>query len=53
MWNSAGVIHHHPTLLRAQERVREMLRLPIGRLLKLRLLVSETIISSAIRRTHS
>lgn len=53
MWNSAGVMREHSTLLRAQERVREMLRLPIGRLLKLRLLVSETIISSAIRRTHS
>ena len=53
MWNDAGIMREPATLLRAKKRVEEMLQLPIGRLLKLRLLVSQKIIDSAIARKHS
>ena len=53
MWNYAGIIREKQTLETALNRVKEMLRLPIGKLLRLRLLVSQEIITSALKRKTS
>lgn len=53
MWNYAGIIREKQTLEKALYRVEEMLKLPIGKLLRLRLLVSREIISSALKRKTS
>ena len=53
MWNYAGIIREKETLEHALKRVEEMLKLPIGKLLRLRLLVSREIINSALKRKTS
>lgn len=53
MWNYAGIIREKQTLQTAFNRVKEMLGLPIGKLLRLRLLVSQEIITSALKRKTS
>lgn len=53
MWCYAGIVREKIHLLKALERVHEMLSLDIGRLLKLRLLVSKEIIESALKREIS
>jgi len=53
MWNYAGTIREKQTLQTALNRVKEMLGLPIGKLLRLRLLVSQEIITSALKRKTS
>jgi len=53
MWNDAGIVRETEGLERAHKRVEAMLAQPIGKLLKLRLLVSREIISSALKRTLS
>jgi L-aspartate oxidase len=53
MWNYAGIIRENQTLQTALNRVKEMLGLPIGKLLRLRLLVSQEIITSALKRKTS
>ena len=53
MWNYAGIIREKQTLQTALNRVKEMLGLPIGKLLRLRLLVSQEIITSALKRKTS
>lgn len=53
MWNDAGIVRETQGLMRAKSRVEAMLLEPIGRLLKLRLLVSREIITSALSRTTS
>ena len=53
MWNYAGIIRETQTLQTALNRVKEMLGLPIGKLLRLRLLVSQEIITSALKRKTS
>lgn len=53
MWNYAGIIREKETLEHALKRVGEMLKLPIGKLLRLRLLVSREIINSALKRKTS
>ncbi|WP_067174305.1 L-aspartate oxidase [Sulfurospirillum sp. UCH001] len=53
MWNYAGIIREKQTLQTAFNRVKEILGLPIGKLLRLRLLVSQEIITSALKRKTS
>lgn len=53
MWRYAGILREEEMLRKALKRVEEMLTLPIGKLLRLRLLVSEAIITSAINRKTS
>jgi L-aspartate oxidase len=53
MWNTVGIIRKTKTLHRSLNRVEAMLTQPIGRLLKLRLLVSREIIISALKRKTS
>ena len=53
MWNYAGILREKENLKKALKRVEEMLELPIGKLLKLRLLVSHEIIQSALKRETS
>ncbi|AFL67955.1 L-aspartate oxidase [Sulfurospirillum barnesii] len=53
MWCYAGILRNKEGLGKAYERVEAMLKLPIGRLLTLRLLVSKEIITSALRRKKS
>ena len=53
MWNYAGIIREKKTLQTALNRVKEMLGLPIGKLLRLRLLVSQEIITIALKRKTS
>lgn len=53
MWNYAGIIREKQTLQTALNRVKEMLGLPIGKLLRLRLLVSQEIITIALKRKTS
>lgn len=50
MWSYAGIIREEEKLQKALKRVQEMLRLPIGKLLRLRLLVSQEIMTSALKR---
>ena len=53
MWYYAGILREPRNLEKAQKRVEEMLLQPIGRLLRLRVLVSKEIIASAIKRKKS
>jgi len=53
MWVHAGIRRERTSLQKALKRVEEMLELDIGKLLKLRLLVSKEIIESALRRKIS
>ncbi|MDD2384101.1 MAG: L-aspartate oxidase [Sulfurospirillaceae bacterium] len=53
MWCHAGILREEKNLEKALNRVKEMLELPIGKLLKLRLLVSREIIQSALTRKKS
>ncbi|MDD3343717.1 MAG: L-aspartate oxidase [Sulfurospirillaceae bacterium] len=53
MWCYAGILREEKNLNKAMNRVKEMLELPIGKLLKLRLLVSKEIIQSALNRKKS
>lgn len=53
MWNDAGIVREAEKLAQAKQRVEAMLLEPIGRLLKLRLLVSREIINSALSRKTS
>jgi len=53
MWNDAGIIREKQRLEKALQRVESMLALPIGKLLRLRLLVSREIITSALKRKTS
>jgi len=53
MWCHAGIVRNEANLHFARKRVKEMLELPIGKLLRLRLLVSEEIIKSALNRKAS
>lgn len=53
MWCHAGIVREEKNLRKAYKRVEEMLELPVGKLLKLRLLVSREIIKSALIRQKS
>ena len=53
MWYDAGIVREEKNLMKALKRVEEMLELSIGKLLKLRLLVSKEIIQSALKRKVS
>ena len=53
MWYDAGILRDPEHLEKAKKRVETMLTLPIGKLLKLRLLVSLEIITSALNRKES
>ncbi len=53
MWNNAGIIRYEDNLQTAIDRVEEMLKLSIGKLLRLRLLSSREIIKSALKRKES
>jgi L-aspartate oxidase len=53
MWSYAGIKRDEKNLKNALNRVEEMLKLPIGKLLRLRLLSSREIIKSAIKRKVS
>lgn len=53
MWNYAGIVRHRQGLEKARKRVQEMLELPIGKLLRLRLMVSYAIITAAQKRKES
>jgi len=53
MWCYAGILREEKSLKDAQQRVESMLNLPIGKLLRLRLLVSHEIIISALKRKTS
>ncbi len=53
MWCYAGIRREKVMLQKALKRVEEMLELDIGKLLKLRLLVSREIITSALKREKS
>jgi len=53
MWQSAGIVRNEKKLKKALNRVKEMLELPTGKLIKLRLLTSKTIIQSALKRKKS
>ncbi len=53
MWCHAGIVRNEQNLQFARKRVKEMLELPIGKLLRLRLLVSQEIIQSALKRKAS
>jgi L-aspartate oxidase len=53
MWCYAGILREEKSLKKAKQRVEEMLELSIGKLLKLRLMVSKEIITSALKRKES
>jgi len=53
MWCYAGILRERAQLDKALKRVKEMLELDSGKLLRLRLLVSQEIIESALRREKS
>lgn len=53
MWKSAGIVRNQNDLKKALIRVEEMLKLPTGKLIRLRLLTSRVIIQSAIKRKKS
>ncbi len=53
MWNYAGIKRDEKNLQKALNRVEEMLKLSIGKLLRLRLLSSREIIKSALKRKVS
>ncbi|MCF6172232.1 MAG: L-aspartate oxidase [Campylobacteraceae bacterium] len=53
MWNCAGIVRSEKKLIKALNRVEDMLKLPIGKLLRLRLLSSREIIKNALKRKES
>jgi len=53
MWEKVGIIREKDGLQEALHRVEEMLKLDIGKLLRLRLLTSKEIIKSALKREKS
>jgi L-aspartate oxidase len=53
MWKSAGIVRNQNNLKKALIRVEEMLKLPTGKLIRLRLLTSRVIIQSALKRKTS
>jgi len=53
MWCYAGILREEESLKSAKQRVEAMLKLPIGKLLRLRLMVSKEIITSALKRKDS
>ncbi|MBL0686938.1 MAG: L-aspartate oxidase [Sulfurospirillum sp.] len=53
MWQNAGIVRYKADLKKALNRVEEMLKLPIGKLIRLRLLTSRGIIKSALKREKS
>jgi len=53
MWKYAGIVRSEKNLEKALNRVEEMLELPTGKLIRLRLLTSRVIIQSALRRKES
>lgn len=53
MWCYAGIVRKEEGLQKALKRVKEMLELSVGKLLRLRLLVSKEIIESALKRKAS
>ena len=53
MWDTVGIVRETKTLEHSLSRVESMLALPIGKLLRLRLLVSREIITSALSRKTS
>ncbi len=53
MWSYAGIKRDEKNLQKALNRVEEMLKLSIGKLLRLRLLSSKEIIKSALKRKES
>ncbi|MDX1809383.1 MAG: L-aspartate oxidase [Sulfurospirillaceae bacterium] len=53
MWGNVGIIRDEENLRKAQESVEDMLELPTGKLLRLRLLSSQEIIKSAFKRKES
>ncbi|WP_458701116.1 L-aspartate oxidase [Sulfurospirillum sp. 1307] len=53
MWQSAGIVRSEKKLKNALNLVKEMLKLPTGKLIRLRLLTSKVIIQSALKRKKS
>lgn len=53
MSTSAGIVRNRNNLQKALNRVEEMLELPTGKLIRLRLLASRVIIQSALKRKKS
>ena len=53
MWNNAGIIRDEKKLKIALDRIEEILKMRIGKLLRLRLLSSREIIKSALARKES
>ena len=53
MWRSAGIVRNEKKLQIALNCVKEMLKLPTGKLIRLRLLTSQMIIQSALKRKES
>jgi len=53
MWDSAGIVRYEKKLQKSLNRVEEMLKLPTGKLIRLRLLTSRVIIKSALKRKVS
>ncbi len=53
MWQSAGIVRSEKKLKKALKTVENMLELPIGKLIRLRLLTSRVIIQSALGRKNS
>ncbi len=53
MWQSAGIVRYTKNLQKALNRVEEMIELPTGKLIRLRLLTSRGIIKSALKRKVS
>ncbi len=53
MWKNAGIIRTQKGLIRARQRVNDMLSMDRGELIKLRLLCSKEIIESGLKRKSS
>ncbi|WP_331775679.1 L-aspartate oxidase [Sulfurospirillum sp. 1612] len=53
MWDNVGIIREKENLEKARQSVEDMLELPTGKLLRLRLLSSREIIKSALKREKS
>ena len=53
MWRSAGIVRNEKKLQIALNCVKEMLKLPTGKLIRLRLLTSQMIIQSALKSKES
>lgn len=53
MWQNAAIVRTEKNLQKALNRIEEMLKLPTGKLIKLRLLTSKVIVQSALSRKES